>query len=187
MLPRGGGPVAIASGLFYAWRRLVTSALTAVAGGARGVGARVAHLGSSAAQVDRGTLELVAGAGAILLGIVLDIAIGPPGTQMDAIGAGLSTIAWALARLLLLRLVEPDVRETGRAWRLSLFPWAFGVTPELRAAAWVASGIVAAVTLRAAGLPTRRWLRATVVVWGVQAALSLAIVVVRWVALLALS
>jgi len=186
MLPRGGGPGAIASGLFDAWRRLLTSALTAAASGARSVETRATGLRSSARTVDRRTLELVAGAGAVLLGIVLDIAIGPPGTGVDAIGAGLSTIAWALARLLLLTLVEPDVSATGRAWRLSLLPWAIGATPGLRAAAWVASGIVAALTLRASGLPIRRWLRATVVAWGVQAALSLAVVVVRWVALLAL-
>lgn len=187
MLPRGSDPLAdVAAGLFDAWRRILGRAVASSRTSGHAF-ARVMRFNPTDLPWIVSTRSLLfAGFAAVLCGIALDAAIGPAGSWREAAGVGVSTAAWALVRLLLLRLVSEDAGPVTRAWALSLLPWCIGVTPALRALVWVASAGVAFSALRSPGIDARKSARTVAIAWVAQAALVVAVSALRWVALLAL-
>ena len=188
------------TGLFGAWRRVV-SAVAGVAGrAARALPgsrpARALAMASAYVRDPAGTLARADGdgmarlaeAGAAALAVGAGLAFLVSGALGDAeirrfLAIGW-TAAWALVRLLLLRLAGrghpfTDTRRLEAAWGASLLPYLTAVAPPLEIAALGVSAYLAHRGLIALGASREESTRAVAVAFGGQALVEIGAWVVR--------
>ena len=169
----GGAP----KRLLRSWHRMLSRASYAASHGVTHLAAD--HLGL------RGSATVWVCLTAPAIGAVAGAAIARTGsTRTPEILAGVAGLVWAGVRLLLMRLSArhwpPNTQFTAirGAWALGLLPYALGITPELRLAAWIMSAAVTFLVLLRGGTPSAAAQRVVGVAWGAQAA----VVVAGWIA-----
>ena len=131
----------------------------------------------SSAIVWAGGLGLLAGALCTVLLAPTDV------TRPTAIAAAIMTLVWAAIRWALLwatatGALKRDPRAIRGAWALGSIAWAIGVTPELRALAWLLSGALTWYALERLGAPRRQAGVSVGIAWGSQAV----VVIGSWLA-----
>lgn len=116
-----------------------------------------------------------AGALAILIGAVGTVALSSPGIAKSvALYAGLMMLLWGGLRWALLRIAADvvlvrDQRAVRGAWAAGSLVWVLGLTPELRAVAWAASGVVTWLILERLGVTRRQTAICVGIAWAAQA------------------
>lgn len=177
------------SGLFQAWRRVLTSVArtpgAAAQGAVRSRTARRLGLALSYAADPAGTLAAAsasdrdrlkeAGAAALVIGaaVAFGVSLAIGSTALESFLAMGWVAAWALARLALLRLAssassKADRRLVDDAWGPALLPFLGAVAFPLDIAALAVSAFLTHRGLTALGLPRGRAARATAWAFGGQ-------------------
>jgi len=116
-----------------------------------------------------------AGGLAVTVGAAATVALSGSGTTRSvAIVAAVMTLVWAAVRWALLDVVASRRTTLGHAnirgaWALGSLAWLIGVTPELRALAWLVSGVVTWRVLERHGATRRQSLASVGIAWGAQA------------------
>jgi hypothetical protein len=114
------------------------------------------------------------GAASLALGVVLGVALSPPGPARSlAIWAGIQSALWAPLRWLVMKYASrrralEDAALLG-ASSLGLVAYALAVTPELQAAAWVVSAAITWAALGHLGDDRREAAKTVGLAWGAQA------------------
>ena len=125
-----------------------------------------------------------AGGLAVALGAAATVALSGTGQSRSvAVSAAIMTLMWAAVRWALVDMTARHRTGLTRAqvrgaWALGALVWVIGVTPELRALAWAASGIVTWLILERLGNTRRQALTCVGIAWGAQAL----VVVGSWLA-----
>ena len=178
--PRGGGLLRRWLGW---WQHVLARALDATSNAASAVarGSTAAldrwrkHVASGGlTDVRRRSLAWL-GVCAVFVGAVVGVAIASPGLDRAAAAlAGAASLMWMGIRWLVMRLTAPrllaeDPSAVRGAFSLGLLAYAAAVTPELRFAAWLASGALTAVMLVRLGRSRKEIARAVGFAWGAQA------------------
>lgn len=159
------------------WQRLLTSVLhhskTAVDIALRRAGKAASSLRGPLAA--RSRVLAWAGGLAVVIGALGTIAVSAPGqSRTIAVSAAVMMTVWAAVRWALLDVAARFQEVSGRsevrsAWALGSLVWMLGVTPELRALAWLISAVVTWVVLERLGAPRRQALVCVGIAWGAQA------------------
>ena len=168
------------------WQRLLTAAL----GRSTPLAEVVRRAAEKSARSPRELLALQstslawAGGLAVVVGAVGTVALSGTGPgRWVALSAAAMTLVWAGMRWALMDIVARHRTGLTRAqvrgaWALGALVWVIGVTPELRALAWAASGIVTWLILERLGTTRRQALTCVGIAWGAQAL----VVVGSWLA-----
>jgi len=125
-----------------------------------------------------------AGGLAVVIGAAGTVALSTAGTtRAVAISAAIMMIVWAGVRWALMDVVARHRTSLSRAqvrgaWALGSLVWIVGVTPELRALAWVASGAATWLVFERLGATRRQALTCVGIAWGAQAV----VVIGSWLA-----
>jgi len=157
------------------WRAALSAAVLGVAREARAAGTHVAS------RLPRDTLLdvrrwpiVLAGIGAVCVGAGCGIALAVPGPpRAAAMLAGATGVVWAAARWLIAHLAArhfgiDDSPALRGALAAGMVAYAFALTPELRVAAWIASGAITALVLIRLKVATRTAWRLVALAWGAQ-------------------
>lgn len=153
--------------LWLRWRVVVTQGLELVGAGRTPAG-RSAGATSSTPSAASGWI----GVAALALGAAGSVALAWPGTgRSDALLAAGANLTWAGLRLLVMTAVlRSRFRRVLGPWGVGCVPFALGVDPVMRLAAWVVSAPLTAYALTTAGYGRRRAWLAVGSAWGLQAA-----------------
>ncbi len=168
------------------WQRLLSGLLgrtTSLVDTARRRSEKPAHSPHGAIAIQSpivawvGCLAVAFGALGIvtLAGSGTDRWVGVSGATMTIVWAG---VRWALMDVVARRETTLTRAQVRGAWAVGALVWLIGVTPELRALAWVASGAVTWLILERLGATRRQALTCVGIAWGSQAL----VVVGSWLA-----
>ena len=168
------------------WQRLLTAAL----GRSAPLAESVRRAAETLARSPREMLALRSpslawtGGLAVVMGAVGTVALSGTGPgRWVALSAAVMTLMWAGMRWALMDIVARHRTTLTRAqirgaWAWGALVWVIGVTPELRALAWVVSGAVTWLIVERLGATRRQALACVGIAWGAQAL----VVVGSWLA-----
>lgn len=170
----------VLSGAFMWWRRVLSRGTSAAGRAVTTISRAIAASPAATGQAG----WIAAGLGALVAGAIAGIVLAPAGQpSLAALAARSASVFWAGMRLLVMRLAAPSLAtDRGRlthAWALGLLPWIAGVTPELRLAAWAASGVVTYLALQRASDGAAGARIAVAWAWGAQALIFIIVALLR--------
>lgn len=165
----------LVSRLFEAWRRALTR-LFALSPRQGAVAEKPGRAGLTA----RVPLPALVGAASVCTGAVLSVVMASGRTGMlEAASAGSAAVLWGVGRWWLMRrrAGEGRAEAVDRAAAWSLVPWALGMSPGLRVAAWATSAVLGWFLLERDGMSRADSLDLVGRAWGAHAAFAVVVTV----------